>query len=177
MTRPANDNRQAQFLAADVANLAAEIDALFQAFPDLAEDAELRADMLEGETNLHAVLGRLLNKEREANSMVGATAARISELQARKAMYDRRKDAMRGLMLRLMKAADLQKVPLTEATVSVTKGRQSVEIVDEARLPARFLKVVKTPDKTLVKAALDAGKKVPGAQLKAGDDTISVRAA
>jgi hypothetical protein len=177
MTRPANDNRQQQFLAADVANLAAEIDALFAAYPELAEDESLRADMIEGETNLHAVLGRLLNKEREANSMVGATAARISELQARKAAFERRKDAMRGLMLRLMKSADLQKVPLTEATVSVTKGRQSVEIIDEARLPKKVLKVVTTPDKTAIKALLDAGKKVPGAQLKAGEMTLMVRAA
>jgi hypothetical protein len=177
MTRPANDNRQAQFLAADVANLAAEIDALFAAYPDLQEDSELRADMLEGETNLHAVLERLLSMEREAVSMAAAVKTRIDELTARRQRAERKKDAMRSLMLRLLKSADLQKVPLTEATVSVTKGRQSVEIVDEARLPKKVLKIVTTPDKTAIKALLDAGKKVPGAQLKAGDDTISVRAA
>lgn len=173
MTRPANDN----FLAADVANLAAEIDGLFAAYPELAEDEQLRADMLEGETNLHAVLERLLGVEREANSLAAAVANRIADLQSRKARAERRKEAMRGLMLRLLKAADLQKAPLTEATISVTKGRDSVEITDEAAVPARFLKVVKTPDKTAIGEALKAGKTVKGAALKTGEPTLSVRAA
>ena len=177
MPKPANDNRQAQFLAADVANLAAEIDALFIAYPELAEDEQLRADMLEGETDLHTVLERLLGVEREANSLMGAVKARIDDLQARKARAERRKDAMRGLMLKLLQSAGLPKAALTEATISVTKGRDSVEIVNEAAVPKRFLKVVSSPDKTLIKAALDAGKKVNGAALKTGEPTLSVRAA
>ncbi len=177
MTKPANDNRQQQFLAADVANLAAEIDALFVAYPDLAEDEQLRADMLEGETNLHAVLERLLTVEREANSLMAAIKQRQDDLSARRQRAERRKDAMRGLMLKLLKAADLQKAPLTEATISVTKGRDSVEITDEALLPVSMLKVVSSPDKTAIKAAMDAGKTVPGAQLKTGEATLSVRAA
>lgn len=177
MTKAANDNRQQQFLAADVANLAAEIDSLLVAYPELAEDEQLRADMLEGETNLHAVLERLLGVEREANSLVGAVKARIDDLQSRKSRAERRKDAMRALMLRLLQASGLQKAPLTEATISVTKGRDSVEITDEASIPARFLKVVKSPDKGLIKEALDAGKKVKGAQIKTGAETLSVRAA
>lgn len=173
MPRPANDN----FLAADVANLAAQIDDLFVAYPELAEDEQLRADMLEGETDLYAVLERLLGVEREANSLIGAIGTRISDLQARKSRAENRKDAMRGLMLRLLKAAGQRKAPLTEATISVTNGRDSVEITDEKAVPARFLKVVKTPDKTAIKAVLDAGKKVKGAAIKTGAETLSVRAA
>lgn len=177
MPKPANDNRQAQFLAADVANLAAEIDSLFVAYPELAEDDQLRADMLEGETNLHAVFERLLGVEREANSLIGAVKERIDDLQARKARAERRKDAMRGLMLKLLQASGLPRASLTEATISISKGRDSVEITDEAALPKKFLKVVSSPDKTLIKVALDAGKKVKGAALKAGEPTLSVRAA
>ncbi|MDO3431163.1 siphovirus Gp157 family protein [Rhizobium sp. CBN3] len=166
-----------RFLAADVANLEAEIDALLAAFLDLQEDETLRADMLDGETNLGGVLTRLLGHEREAASMVTAIKKRADELDARKKRQERRQAAMRALMLRLMKAASLPNVPLTEATISVTKGRDSVEIVDETAVPARFLKVVKTPDKTAIKAALDAGKKVKGAAIKTGDDILTVRAA
>ncbi|OKP79794.1 hypothetical protein BTE77_06810 [Ensifer adhaerens] len=177
MTRPANDNRQAQFLAVDVANLAAEIDALFAAYPDLAEDEQLRADMLDGETNMNAVLERLLTVEREANSLMTAIKLRQDDLSARKQRAERRKDAMRSLMLRLLKAANLPRAPLTEATISVAKGRDSVEITDEAAVPKKFLKVTTTPDKTAIKAELDAGKKVKGAALKTGGETLSVRAA
>ncbi|MBZ9973485.1 siphovirus Gp157 family protein [Mesorhizobium sp. BR1-1-12] len=175
--KPTNDNRQQQYLQADVANLLAEIDSLFVAFPELAEDDTLRADMLEGSTAAFDVLTRLVNIERDADSMAKAVTSRISDLNARKARADKRKDAMRLLMLRIMKAAGIQKAPLVEATVSVGKGRDSVEIVDEAKLPRSYLRVVTSPDKTAIKAALDAGKKVRGAAIKTGDDVLTVRAA
>ena len=168
-----NDN----YLAADVANLLAEVDDLLRAYPDLADDEELRRDCIEGETSAFAVLTRLVGIERDANSLSAAVANRISELQARKARADKRKEAMRVLMLRIMRGAGLSKAPLVEATVSVGKGRDSVEIVDEAKLPRAFVKVVKTPDKTAIKAALDAGRKVKGAAIKTGEDVLTVRVA
>jgi hypothetical protein len=164
------------FLAADVANLEAEIHNLFAAYPELAEDEQLRADMLEGSTAAFDVLTRLVALERDADSMAKARAARISDLQALKGRADRKKEAMRALMLRIMKAAGIKKAPLVEATVSVSKGRDSVEIVDEAALPDNVVKVVRTPDKTLIKEALAIGP-VEGARMKTGDDTLTVRAA
>lgn len=172
-TKPANDN----FLQADVATVLADIDALLAAYPELAEDEDLRRDMLEGSTAAYDVLTRLVNIERDADSMGKAVAARVSDLQARKARAEKRKDMARTLMLRVMQTAGIKKAPLVEATVSVSKGRDSVEIVDETAVPPRFLKVVKTPDRTLIKAALDAGKTVRGAEIKTGQPTISVRVA
>ena len=173
--KPANDNTN--FLQADVANLLAEVDALLSAFPELADDEQLRADMLEGETNAFAVLTRLLNIERDADSMAKAVASRISDLNARKDRSIKRKDAMRTLMLRFMRATGLTKAPLVDATVSVGKGRDSVEIADETKLPRSYMRVVTSPDKTAIKLALDAGKKVRGACMRTGDDVLTVRAA
>lgn len=169
--KPANDN----YLAADVANLLAEVDSLLKAFPELADDDALRADMLEGSTSAFDVLTRLVNIERDADSMAKAVANRIVELSARTARAEKRKEAMRVIMLRIMRGAGLSKASLVEATVSVGKGRDSVEIVDEEALPKAFVKVVKTPDKTAIKAALDAGKKVRGAAIKTGEDVLTVR--
>ena len=171
--KPANDN----YLAADVANLLAEVDNLLKAYPELAEDDALRADMLEGSTAAFDVLTRLVNIERDADSMSKAVANRISELQARKARAEKRKEAMRVLMLRIMRGAGLSKASLVEATVSVGKGRDSVEILAEDQLPKAFVKVIKTPDKTAIKAALDAGRKVKGAAIKTGEDVLTVRVA
>lgn len=92
MTKPANDN----FLPADVANLEALFADMLAAYPELEADEELRADMLEGETNFHAVLTRLVNGERDADSLAKAVAGRISDLQARKSRAERRKEALRG---------------------------------------------------------------------------------
>lgn len=166
-----------QYLAYDVTVLEREFADLIAAFPELAEDEDLRADMLEGNTSLHDVLSRIVAIERDANSMVLAIGERAKELAVRKDRYARRKDAMRALLLRLLKAADLSKVSLPEATISIGKGRAGVEIIDEALLPDNVVKLKREPDKTAIKAALDAGQEVPGAALKVGNETITVRAA
>lgn len=166
-----------QYLAYDVTVLEREFADLIAAFPELAEDEDLRADTIEGETDAYRVLGKIVAIERDANSMIAAINERAKELSARKERYNRRKDAMRALLLRLLKAADLSKVSLPEATVSVGKGRPGVEIIDETLLPDNVVKLKREPDKTAIKAALDAGQEVPGATLKVGNETITVRAA
>lgn len=161
------DNTKAQnYLAYDVTVLEREFADLVAAYPELAEDEELRTDTIEGETDAYRVLGKIVAIERDANSMALAIGERTKELAARKERYTRRKDAMRALLLRLLKAADLNKVSLPEATVSVSKGRAGVEIVDESE-----------PDKTAIKTALDAGEDVPGAVLREGQPSVTVRAA
>ncbi|MDH0125446.1 siphovirus Gp157 family protein [Brucella intermedia GD04153] len=172
------DNTKAQnYLAYDVTVLEREFADLVAACPELAEDDELRADTIEGETDAYRVLGKIVAIERDANSMLLAIGERAKELAARKDRYARRKDAMRALLLRLLKAADLTKVSLPEATVSIGKGRAGVEIVDESLLPDNVVKLKREPDKTAIKAALDAGEDVPGAVLREGQPTLTVRAA
>lgn len=172
------DNAKAQnYLAYDVTVLEREFADLVAAYPELAEDDELRADTIEGETDAYRVLGKIVAIERDANSMVLAIGERAKELAARKDRYTRRKDAMRVLLLRLLKAANLNKVSLPEATVSIGKGRAGVEIVDEALLPDNVVKLKREPDKTAIKAALDAGEDVPGAVLREGQPSVTVRAA
>lgn len=171
------DNAKAQnYLAYDVTVLEREFADLVAAYPELDEDEELRADTIEGETEAYRVLGRIVAIERDANSMIAAIAERAKELAARKDRYTRRKDAMRALLLRLLKAADLTKVSLPEATVSMGKGRAGVEIVDEALLPDNVVKMKREPDKKLIAELLAQGD-VPGAVLRVGSETITVRAA
>lgn len=165
------------YLSADVANLLAHVDALFTAFPELADDEQLRSDMLEGETDLHSVLSRLVGIERDADSMSKAIAERIRDLQARRTRMDRKKDAMRALMLRIMRAAAVFKANLPEATISVSKGRDSVEVEDVMRLPKWAYAVERKPDKKAIMERLAANKNVPGAALVTGEDTVVVRVA
>lgn len=167
-----NDN----YLAVDVAAVLADIDNLLTAYPELAEDESLKRDMCEGSTAAYDVLTRLVNIERDAHSMSAAIAERIKDLQVRKARAEKRKDAMRLMMLRVMRAIGAPKVNLVEATVSITKGRDSVEIVDEAKLPDAYVRIERVPDKTALKAAL-ANDNVPGARMRAGEDVLMVRAA
>lgn len=160
----------------DVHMLEFEIERLRIEYPELAEDEQLRADTIEGETDAHTILDRIVSQILEAKTLEEAQAARLGELRARKEATARRQEAMRKLALRIMKAADLPKVKLTEKTLGVLKGRESVEILAEDLLPAWAFKteVTRTPSKADIKAAIDAGINVPGAGLKTGDDTLRV---
>jgi formate dehydrogenase maturation protein FdhE len=165
------------YLQADVASVLADIDALLAAYPELAEDEDLRADMLEGSTAAFDVLTRLVNIERDADSMAKAIAERVRDLSSRKARAEKRKEMARALMLRVMQAAGIQKAPLVEATVSVSKGRAGVEVIDANALPDDMVRVERVPDKKAIMERLAANENVPGAVLREPVPTVSVRVA
>jgi len=169
--------RKQQYLAIDVANLEAALTDLVAAFPELADDEDLRRDTIEGETDAFSLLARLVNQEREANSMAAAIKARIDDLSARKQRAERRKEAMRSLMFKVMKAGSLPKVQLPEATLSIGKKAAAVEIVDESALPKWAVRVSYSPDKAAIKERLAAGKKVKGARMGEVGEQLSVRVA
>ena len=79
----------------DVDMLRQSIDALFLNYPELADDEDLRADMLEGETDIDSVLARLVNLAADAGTMQDAIKLRMSAMAERKARYERQEDAMR----------------------------------------------------------------------------------
>lgn len=165
----------ADYLAMDAATVARHVEALFTAFPDLADDEALRADMVEGETDLHRVVSRALDHRIEARTMVKAMAERKSDLAERSARWQRREEAMDVLIKGLMDVAGLEKLILPEATISIGKARASVEITNEAELPQGFVKLIRQPDKTAIGDALKAGQDVPGATLAYGDESLTVR--
>lgn len=172
-TAPANDN---QFLARDVQEFSLHLEAIQRDFPELAEDPDLSADTFEG-MGLNELLARLLGSAQDAKFFGASIADRIGELRQRQERFSRKQDAMRALMFRLLTAAGQTKVTLPEGTLSVSKGRDSVLITDETRLPKWALRVVKSPDKTAIGERLKAGKKVPGAEMKPGEPGLTVRVA
>jgi hypothetical protein len=163
------------YLALDAQTIERQINALMEAYPELAEDEALRADMIEGETDLMSVMRRVLDHQQEAASMVEAMKSRKTDLAERMSRYERRSDAMRALMLNLMSVADQTKITLPEATISMTKGRDAVEIIDINALPQGFYSLERKADKSVIKEALSAGHEVPGAALRTGDATLTVR--
>jgi hypothetical protein len=163
------------YLALDAQTIERQINALMEAYPELAEDEALRADMIEGETDLLSVMARVLDHQQEAASMVDAMKSRRSDLSERISRYERRSDAMRTLMLNLMSAADQTKITLPEATISMTKGRDAVEIIDINALPQGFYSLERKADRTAIGAALKAGEAIPGAALRTGDASLTIR--
>jgi hypothetical protein len=159
----------------NIAQIEREIEDLIAAYPDLAEDETLRADMIEGSTDAPAILSKIVDRMQEAEAMASAIAKRVNDLNARGAVFDRRGDAMRSLALRIMNAAQLRKMPLPEATLSIRVNPPSVILHDETKIPGEFTKTEIKIDRTKIKEALKAGQIVPGASLSNGSESLSVR--
>lgn len=153
----------------------AEISRLIDANPELAEDDDLRADMIEGETDAVEFIGKALAARQEAVSIQKAIMSRIADLAERAARYDRKAGAMKALIRSVMRSADIDRLELPEATLSISKGRTSVDVTDLDALPQGYFKIERKADKTAIKQAIEAGNEIPGAQLVMGDESLTVR--
>lgn len=165
----------ADFLAMDAAAVGRHIDALLVIYPELADDDALRADMIEGETDLYHVVSRALDHRQEAEAMATAIKQREHDLGERRGRYERRSEAMKALIRSLMVSAGQNTITLPEATVSLTKARETVSIIDIDALPQGTFTTVRQPDKKAIKASIDAGEDVPGAALVVGEPGLTVR--
>src|SRR4051812_19010471 len=96
----------------NIDELRTAIETLLRDYPDLAEDEMLRADMLDGETDIRTVMTALLQAVDNNKFMAGAISARIAELTARKARFARRIEFLRGLILKVLQSADLKRFEL-----------------------------------------------------------------
>lgn len=161
----------------DLSTLEREVASLLAAYPDLSEDEDLRADMLEGSTEVFDVLARLVDRLQHATAMREAVSARIATLTERRDRFGRQQEALRTVIQRVMSIADLRKAELAEATLSVRPGTPKVVVTDESELPEWFVRVKREPDKTAIKQALKDGQFVPGATLSNAEEVLNVRVA
>ena len=159
----------------DPAFVQAQIQALLARFPELEGDEELRADMIEAETDALELLSILVRKKAEADSFVVGIKSYEDTLSERRKRMERRSDAARELMFRIMEAAGLPKAELQEATLSIRAGTAKVIVTDEKALPAEFVKLTATPMKTEIAKAIKDGQQVPGAIFSNGEATLMVR--
>lgn len=163
------------FIQVDIAAFKAHVAELLDRYPELAEDDELRADMFEGETDMVPLVTRLLRRKLDADVMASAIKERKADIAERQARYERQSEGYKTLIKSVMIAADLDKLTLPDATISVTKPRTTVEIIDEAALPQGTYTIKKIPDKAAIKRLLEQGEQIPGAVLSLGDESLSVR--
>lgn len=161
----------------DPAAVVASIEALIAENPALKDDDELRADMVEGCTDAFDAVARLFAESQEAALLAEALDLRIKQMRERKARLSAREDVLRAVILKIMQAAELKKVPLPEATLSVRAGTPKAVVVDEADLPDEFMRIKREVDKKALLDALKAGRAILGASLSNGEPSLSVRVA
>src|SRR4051812_34078747 len=118
------------------------------------DDERLLADALEGGSDVFELLDRLIERS-------NADAALVKTGKERLARIEKRNERTRGLIQSMLEALGLHRLERPLATLSISDGPRAVVIVDEAELPAEFLR--SAPDKPAIARALKAGEAVPGA--------------
>lgn len=151
-----------------------EIARLMLTYPELSEDEVLRADMIEGATNVHEFLSYVVRRIGERQALASGIADYAKDIGERKARVERSVEALRELSFKIMNDAKLRKIELPEATLSVRAVPPKVIITDEENLPDIACKFKREPDKTKIKELLATGT-VPGAEMSNGSETLSIR--
>ncbi len=142
------------------------------------DDADLIADMLEGETDLHEILGRLLRADAEAGAFADANKALAKTYSERASAATDRSARLRSAMQKLIEATGLRKIQHEYGTLSLRAvAPRPVFTGDPAELPDDLRRVTIAADMTAIKDALKAGRTVPGAHMGNGGETISIRRA
>ncbi|WP_165775077.1 siphovirus Gp157 family protein [Mameliella alba] len=140
-------------------------------------DPETFWDTLDGETDALDIADRLLSQRAEAKALTEAAKTQAAELSKRASRIAARASAFDKALFALLDATGQNKLERPAATVSRRKGSLSVHITDESAVPSQLCKTTVAPDKTAIKAQLQAGEDVPGAELVRGDDGVTVRVA
>lgn len=153
-----------------------QIENLKVSYPALAEDDQAWQMSLESETDLHNMLTNIVRQIDDAKALVIGTKDRFEELNARKKRFEHRIEALRDLAFKLMQSADVAKLELPEATLSLRAGTQQLMgEADPATLPDELCKISRDPDRTKIKDALKTGQTVPGYSLSNSQPSLSIR--
>lgn len=163
------------YIQVDIAEYKAHVHKLLETHPELAEDDELRTDMILGETEIDRIASRLVRIIGERKARAEGLTGYITELQERKERELRAVEGARDLLRSILQAGNIDKLSLPEATVSITKPRIKCIVDDVNELPQGFYVTERKAKSAEIKAELEAGRDVPGARLEIGPEGIMVR--
>ena len=139
------------------------------------DDEDTLLDTLDGETDAVDVLGKLIQERLEVLGYEATNKELAEQYKRRADKMASKADAINQQMRHLLNAMGVKKVNHALATVSITKPRWSVEVVDEAQVPTQLKVTTSKPDLRAIKKILDDGEPVPGCRPKVGYEGITVR--
>lgn len=139
------------------------------------DDEDTFLDTLDGETDAVDVLGKLIEERLEVLGYEATNKELAEQYKRRADKMASKADAINQQMKHLLNAMGVKKVNHALATVSITKPRWSVEVVDEAQVPTQLKITTTKPDLRAIRKILDDGEPVPGCRPKVGYEGVTVR--
>jgi hypothetical protein len=144
--------------------------------PEVLEDDEMWLASLESETDFNEILTTIVRRIEDTKALVIGTKDRFEELKSRKDRFEHRVDTLRELAFKIMQAAELAKIELPLATLSLRAGGQTiVGDADPKELPDSLCKISRDLNRTAIKEALKDGQNIPGFQLSNSPPSLSIR--
>lgn len=162
-------------LRAHIDELKAQVGLLLAEYPELADDEQLRLDTLDGETDINWLASMLVDAALNAGTMADAIKIRVSDLSDRKKRFENKEQSLRNLIKTLMDAAQLPKLQLTDATLSIRSLSPSPIVTDATLLPDDCVRLERKPDMAAIKAAMEARKELPGIVMSNGGTSLTIR--
>jgi hypothetical protein len=141
----------------------------------LTEDEQLYLNTLEGETDLYELVRQLLGAIEEDEGAQAILAEQITARNERKQRAGKRIEANREAIAALLECAQLDKLTLPEATLSLRKVPPKAIVTDEAAVPDEFCRFTRKPDMAAIKAGVESGAAVPGVSFDNGGTSLTVR--
>ena len=145
----------------------------------VGDDDDLMRDMIEGETDLHEMMQRVVSDIGETKALVEGLKDYQKVIAERKARFDRRIESFRKALLIAMEIGEIGKsIEFPMATLTKSKVRDKAIITNEADIAAEFFVRgdPKLDRKKLLEALQeDGGQEIYGAELSNGGETITIR--
>lgn len=134
------------------------------------------ADAIEGETNLHETIRRVMAEVAEAEILEHGLSAMIDEYEARKHRIKKRISRLEACIEQAMMVGEIKRLTFPDVTLTLRNNPPSIEIVNEAEVPAAYWKARDpTLDKRAIAAAMKAGAVIPGAVMGNGSQSLQIR--
>lgn len=151
-------------------DVAAEYRQACEVLADLDLDPQTVADTLESlGGDLEVKAANVVGFTRNLEALAVAIKAEEERLSARRKAVEKRAASLAAYTLSCMQHAGVQKIEGPRFKISVRDNPPAVDVFDAAQVPAEFMRQPEppppSPDKTAIKAAIKAGKEVPGARL------------
>jgi hypothetical protein len=161
----------------DIERLRTQIETLVRDNPALHDDEVLRADMLEGATDLHEVLTCLCRAMDADRFLVEGINARLGQLVERKKRLLHRVEMVRDLILQAMQSANLKKLELPEVTLlQRNQPPQIVGAIDVDKLPDGLCRITREANRTAIREALLNHRELPGLSLSNSPPGLTIKA-
>lgn len=142
----------------------------------IGDDDEMALTAVEGETGLIEAISSAVARLHDLDAHAEAISLQMKALGERKSRFEAQHDRIKAAVAVAMGQAELRKLELPSATLSIRAVPPKAEIIDEALVPSKFWKPADPKlDRKALLDALKSKEDVPGAMLSNGGETLAIK--